>query len=120
MDKLTIAVDFDNTIAANKYPDIGNPVPGAFETMRDMQNQGYILILWTCRHGESLQKAVEYCKDRGVVFSGVNINPAGTTGSPKIVADYYIDDRAFGAELIHPDIGDPYIDWNFVRDIFLD
>ncbi len=39
-----IAVDFDGTIVEHEWPRIGPPMPGAFETLRDLQDAGYGLI----------------------------------------------------------------------------
>ena len=44
-----IAVDFDGTIAEHDYPDIGLAVPGAFKWMREWQDAGAKLMLWTMR-----------------------------------------------------------------------
>ena len=46
-----IGIDFDGTIVEHKYPEIGNPVPGALETMKDLIQQGHKIILWTMRSG---------------------------------------------------------------------
>ena len=52
---MKIAVDFDGTIVENKYPKIGKPKLFAFETLKKLQNEGYLLILWTYRHGQKLK-----------------------------------------------------------------
>ncbi|TCN66476.1 hypothetical protein CLV25_109105 [Acetobacteroides hydrogenigenes] len=92
-----IAVDFDGTIVENKYPKIGKPLPFAFETLKAFQKKGCVLILWTCREGELLDEAVEFCRRNGVEFYAVNQNhpeEAGVTEwSRKVDARYYIDDR---------------------------
>ena len=69
-----IAVDFDGTIVENKYPKIGKPLPFAFETLKAFQKKGCVLILWTCREGELLDEAVEFCRRNGVEFYAVNQN----------------------------------------------
>lgn len=95
-----IAVDFDGTIVTNNYPAIGRERPFAFETLRALQNQGFLLILWTCRTGKYLVDAVDFCKKNGVEFYAVNANYEGETLDSqtmrKIEADIYIDDRNFG------------------------
>ena len=91
-----IAVDFDGTIAEHDYPDIGLAVPGAFKWMREWQDAGAKLMLWTMRSdtegdGPTLTQAVEFCKANGVEFYGVNKNPSQSswTNSPKCYANIY-------------------------------
>ncbi len=97
---LTIAVDFDGTIVEHKYPAIGKEIPFAIETLKRLQEEdGCLLILWTCRRGELLQEAVEYCRSRGLEFYAVNRDfPEESDDEPryKVVADIYIDDRNVG------------------------
>lgn len=99
MDK-TIAVDFDGTIVENRYPQMGRERIFAFQTLRALQQKGYILILWTCRTGSLLDDAVKLCKDNGIEFYAVNSAYPGEvldgSASRKIDADIYIDDRNYG------------------------
>lgn len=96
-----IAVDFDGTIAEDRYPGIGKPMPFAFETLKMLQGDGHRLILWTYRTGKKLNEAVEFCREHGIEFYAVNkgfpeedmLHP--DTGR-KIHADLFIDDRNFG------------------------
>lgn len=94
---MVIAVDFDGTIVKHKYPAIGKEIPYAIETLKFLQQRGHKLILWTYRSGEELEKAVAFCKKRGLIFHAVNNNFEGeefdNTYSRKIYADVYIDDR---------------------------
>lgn len=102
LDGLKIAVDFDGTIVEHEYPEIGREQLFAFDTLRALQNQGAMLILWTFRSGESLKEAVEYCREHGIEFYAVNKNyPEERVGgddasSRKINADVYIDDKNLG------------------------
>lgn len=100
MRSLIIAVDFDGTIVEDAYPQIGKPQLFAFETLKAMREERHRLILWTCRKGERLQEAVEFCRKNGIEFYAVNSNfpdePLTPEDSPKIVADLYIDDRNLG------------------------
>ncbi|WP_139958877.1 BT0820 family HAD-type phosphatase [Flavicella sediminum] len=97
---LIIAVDFDGTIAEDKYPKIGEPMLFAFETMKKLQEQGHRLILWTVRNGKSLDQAVAFCKKNGVEFYAINKNYPeeilDDKTSRKIAADIFIDDRNVG------------------------
>lgn len=114
-----IAIDFDGTIAWHEYPDIGDPVPGAFEWMKRFQAAGASLRLWTMRsdtehHGPTLTQAVAFCQKNGIEFDHVNHDPNQTawTSSPKLYSQIYIDDAAFGCPLI-VEIGQykPAVDW---------
>lgn len=97
---MTIAVDFDGTIVEHRYPEIGKERTFAIETLKMLQKQGHLLILWTYRSGRELDAAVEYCRSRGLVFYAVNSNyPEEVfdgSNSRKIIADVYIDDRNVG------------------------
>jgi hydroxymethylpyrimidine pyrophosphatase-like HAD family hydrolase len=94
---MIIAVDFDGTIVEHKYPSIGKEIPYAIKTLKLFQEKGHKLILWTYRHGKELEKAVEFCRKKGLIFYAVNSNFEGeefdNTYSRKIYADIYIDDR---------------------------
>lgn len=102
---MIIAVDFDGTIVEHKFPEIGRPIPGAFEALRKLKLMGHKLILWTCRSDNDpafdfrplLTEAVVFCKNNGIEFDAINSNVSDRAGlpSPKIYADLYIDDRAF-------------------------
>lgn len=97
---LTIAVDFDGTIVENAYPRIGKARIFAFETMKKLIEEGHRLILWTYRHGDRLEEAVEFCRENGVEFYAVNKSfpeeQFDETQSRKILADIFIDDRNIG------------------------
>ena len=95
------AIDVDGTIVEDAYPSIGKPKIFAFETLKKLQSEGYRLILWTYRHGKSLEEAVEFCRKNGVEFYAVNSSFEGEifddeTQSRKIDADLFIDDRNLG------------------------
>jgi hypothetical protein len=101
--KLTIAVDFDGTIVEHEYPKIGKPKIFAFQTLKELQKQGNLLILWTYRVGKYLDEAVEFCRKNGIEFYAVNKSyPEETYDqsiSRKINADVFIDDRNIGGFL---------------------
>lgn len=67
--------------------------------MRCCQLEGAKIILWTCRTGIQLEKAVLWCFRRGLMFDAVNENlPERVekfgTDPRKIGADEYIDDKS--------------------------
>lgn len=93
-----IAVDFDGTLCENNWPGIGAPNEELIEYLRNRKKDGDKLILWTCRVEDMLQKAVEWCKERNLVFDAVNENLPEIienfgSDTRKIFANEYIDDR---------------------------
>ncbi len=105
---MLIAVDFDGTIVEHKYPEIGEEIPFAIETLKLIQTElKHALILWTVREGDLLEAAIKYCRERGLYFYAINQNEPGSrsTNQPrKLMADMFIDDRNYG--------GLP--DWGFI------
>ena len=95
-----VAVDFDDSIAYTHYPTIIKPLPHAMDVLRVLMNDPYtILILWTCREGEYLQQALDFCELYGIKFDYVNENCKERieyydNDSRKIGADLYIDDKS--------------------------
>ena len=69
-----IAVDFDGTLCENRYPEIGEPNEELIKYLIKRQVDGDKLILWTCRCGDILEQAVNWCHDHGLVFDAVNDN----------------------------------------------
>ena len=99
---MIIAIDFDGTICNSNYPALGEPMPHAIESVRELHQAGHFLILWTCRQGEQLNEALQWCKQNGLSFHAVNDhNPDnlkffGGVGGKKVYADVYIDDKNIG------------------------
>jgi hypothetical protein len=117
-----ICIDFDGTIVKHAAPQIGAPVPGAIDVMKELQAAGHQLILFTMRSDGALAEAVEHCSAQGIEFFGVNINPTQVrwTNSPKAHGDLFIDDRALGCPLVTSEDGSfPYVDWVAVRKILV-
>lgn len=97
-----ICIDFDGTIVDHRYPDIGEPVPGAIEWMKRWQQAGAKLILFTMRSGKGLEEAVRWLTWHEIELHGINHNPnqASWSTSPKAYGHLYIDDAAFGCPLL--------------------
>ena len=94
-----IAVDFDGCLVENKFPDIGEPIWSTILDLRQEQQHGAKVILWTCRTKEKVEEAVQWCKDNEIHLDAVNENIpemieffGGDTR--KIVANEYWDDQA--------------------------
>jgi len=117
-----ICVDFDGTIVDHRFPDIGEPVPGAVKWMKRLNKYGAKLILYTMRSDSKMFKtaltdAKKYLLDNGVELYAVNNNPTQEdwTTSPKVHANIYVDDSAFGCPLIQPKgFNRPCVDWEEV------
>ena len=58
MNSKIIAVDFDGTLCENKWPEIGEANEDMIYYLRKRQAEGDKLILWTCRVGDMLRKAM--------------------------------------------------------------
>ena len=99
---MNIAVDFDGTIVTHKYPEIGEEIPFAIDTLKMLIQDRHKLILWSVREGKLLEEAVQYCRERGVEFYAVNRDyPEETMEnnehfSRKLKVDLFIDDRNVG------------------------
>lgn len=95
---LTIAVDFDGTLCQSNWPGLGPANETLFEHLKKIKNAGARLILWTCREGNQLEQAVEWCNQHGLIFDAINDNLPELielfgSNSRKICCDYYIDDK---------------------------
>lgn len=93
-----VAVDFDGTLVTDEFPKIGRIICPVWDTLTALQENGCKIILWTCRNGEALKEAVDFCSVYGLHFDAINENLdevkvmyGGDTR--KVFADFYIDDR---------------------------
>ena len=87
------------TLGENAYPEVGAPNLPLIDKLISCRRLGAKVILWTCREGELLTRAVEFCRCYGLEFDAVNDNTeelkkAYGTNPRKIGADFYIDDKA--------------------------
>ena len=112
--QLTIAVDFDGTIALGSWPDVhqGKLNLPVYDWLIKRQKKGDRIILWTCREnyggrqfpdGEYLNDAIQFCNRNRLFLSNVNRNIGEAPGEylegsrnygRKVCADVYIDDHA--------------------------
>lgn len=89
---------YDGTLCYSKWPELDQPNLALIEYLQEWKRNGNKLILWTCRAGEALSKAVEWCREQNLEFDAVNDNLPEIIefyghNSRKISCDYYIDDR---------------------------
>lgn len=101
----TIAVDFDGTLCENKYPNIGSPIYRIINYIKQKQKEGCKIILNTCRSGELLDNALQWCDKYDLHFDAVNENLQERIeffngDTRKISADLYIDDKAINVDNI--------------------
>ena len=120
-----IAIDFDETIAEDLFPHIGEVREGAIETIKALLDTGYHVHVWTARGGYSdvlgttqEQHILRYLQDHGVDTVNIEVNEhfqyylaRYPKQSPKIAADIYIDDKNVGVN---------EIDWYRIRELFKD
>ena len=111
-----VAVDFDGTCVTNEYPRIGKEI-GAAPVLKKMTDKGIKLVVYTMRDGKLLEEAVQWFKDNNIPLYGVNKTPGQYkwTNSPKIFANYYIDDAAIGVPLIFDPGNKPFVDWEKLK-----
>ena len=111
-----VAVDFDGTCVTNEYPRIGKEIVAA-PVLKKMTDKGIKLVLYTMRDGKLLEEAVQWFKDNNMPLYGVNKTPGQYkwTNSPKIFANYYIDDAAIGVPLIFDPGNKPFVDWEKLK-----
>ena len=97
-----LAVDFDGVLAEGHWPDAKNPNLGLIKKLLWLREEyNAKLILWTCRTGEALKKAITLCQKNGLEFDSINENlpeileQFHNVDSRKITADLYVDDQCF-------------------------
>ena len=95
----TLAVDLDNTILSYENgwqgPTIfGEPLPGAKETLKKLKEDGWFIMINTCR--SEIPLIVQHLTLYDIPFDAVNENPnqPDTINPNKPFADYRIDDTA--------------------------
>lgn len=108
---MIFAVDFDGTICKMAFPDIGEEIGGAINTLTDLQAAGHKIIIWTCRCYPLISPMIDWLGNKGFKPDAVNSNLYRVEGFavPKIHADYYLDDKSFP----------PFSGWKEVRKAFL-
>lgn len=102
-DKVIVAVDFDGTLCDCDYPIAGKEHWELIHALQELKVEGKIdLILWTCRSGKILDFAVNWCRERGLIFDAVNEN------LPRIIKKYGGDTRKISADIYIDDFAKSY------------
>jgi hypothetical protein len=93
-----LSIDFDETIVNSNYPVIHSLKENAKEYINRLYDEGYYIIIWTCRSKDEKQNAANFLRKEGVKFHCINKHHPyflklfkGNTR--KILADLYIDDK---------------------------
>lgn len=94
----TIAVDFDKVLFKQDkwegHEHYGKPIDGGKEALEEFRRMGFKIMIWTTRdQPDIIEKALN---EHNIPFDYINKNPnqPPEISKGKLVADYYIDDRA--------------------------
>jgi hypothetical protein len=95
-----VVIDFDNTLTVTKvYPAISGPKWNTIVCMRTLQEEfGVKFVLFTCRDGEDLVAAMEWCDAYGICFDAVNAN------LPERIEFWKNDSRKISGEEVWDDL----------------
>lgn len=120
-----VAVDFDGTLCADAFPEVGEPKALVISYVKRLAAEGSKIILYTSRENGTrplLDEAAEFCKAQEIPLYAVNENPGNPHAAKnglkhsdgrKVFADLYIDDKAVNplaielfsaAEIIAPEL----------------
>lgn len=97
--KAVISVDFDGIVAECDYPRIGNLREGASYYINKLIDEGYGIVINTCRSGKFQTDAEDFMAIHNVKYHHINENfpfliDYYNGDSRKISADVYIDDKS--------------------------
>lgn len=87
---LIVAFDFDDTIF--DWTDSGHTYNKVIDLLKECKELGFHLILFTCREGQILKEAVEFCNYLGIKPDSVNENTMRNSRKP--LYNILLDDRA--------------------------
>ena len=97
-----LAIDFDGTIRKTKRATERGKVlmPHCKETLEKLHNDGFRMIVWTCRSPEMLEEVIVFLKKHDILkyFECINENVIDIVwwNTRKIYGDVYIDDLNLG------------------------
>lgn len=123
---LIFAIDFDGTCVKDAFPEVGEDI-GAEIVITKLQEKGHKIILNTIRSNNQeknemhLDVAINWFQEKGITLYGINENPAQKewSSSPKVYADYYIDDKSLGIPYrLNREV--PYVDWNIIEKLLIE
>lgn len=96
--KAILLIDFDDTIVYSKYPKILGLKPKAKETINKLHEEGFYIIIDTCRSGEEKYNVMKYLIKENIFFDKINENHPDLIkyfkeDSRKLSGDISIDDK---------------------------
>lgn len=96
--KAVLAIDFDHTICMSNWPNLGMQRKNAKVYIDKLLNEGYGIIINTCREGVPLADAIKWMESNKINYHYVNCNfphliSLYGADCRKISADMYIDDK---------------------------
>lgn len=96
-----LGIDFDGTIVEENYPKIGELREDARYYINKLYDEGFKIIINTCRSGRFADDARDFLIKNGIKYHTFNENlpeilKMYNTDCRKISADLYIDDRNLG------------------------
>ncbi len=99
--RLIFAIDFDDTICKQNYPECGEMIEDAREVINELYDSGHHIIIWTCRMEEPADKARKFLEENGIKYHTFNEHAQSImdfygNNTRKIFADVYIDDKQLG------------------------
>lgn len=102
-----LAIDFDLTICMSDYPKLGDQRFNAGYTIRKLMNDGFGIVINTCREGHALSAAMQWLDDHGIPYHYVNCN------FPHLIEKYGADCRKISACMYIDDKGvEPLPSWD--------
>lgn len=107
MKKLHIAIDFDSTIASERFPKVGVLINRAKTYINLWHIMGHTIVINTCRSGKAEEDAIEFLNKNNIHYDFINEN------DPKLIEYYGLDCRKIGADIYIDDkSSDGYVDWD--------
>ena len=103
--RLTIAVDFDETITSKKFPEMGEPNSDVVNLLRQLRTSGWHIIIHTCRINGDWPEPSRSQKEAEMVSYLIEHEVPYDTmwkkeGKP--LAHVYLEDRSLNPKLLHP------------------
>lgn len=94
----TISLDFDGTIVEDGFPGIGKIKEGAKEYINMLYDNGFNILINTCRTGSYEGDAENFLRRSGINYHYINNNLPQSIeyfkqDCRKLSADVYVDDR---------------------------
>ncbi len=113
---MKIYLDFDGTMVLHRFPDIGEEVPGAVETVKELIDAGHEVILNTYRAEiglAELHAAIDWLRQRGIEAKFIKAKIYSPVFG-EFDKDFFIDDQPMNAPIGITGA----VNWRVVREYF--